>query len=100
MDASPASHMVSMSSMIVELTRNISHPQRIELNVHQPENTFAGASYNSRYHQRASGKKWDEAHVSHEPKGAILLISIRGKCCLEKTSLRFSCYEYHMRCYG
>ena len=71
----------------------------MELIIHLPENTLAGASYDSKYHQRVSSEKWDSAYVFRESKGASLLISIRGKFCLERTRLPSSCDEYRTQCY-
>ena len=42
----------------------------------------------------------DGANVFHEPKEASRLISTPERCCLQKTRLRFSYDEYHMRCCG
>jgi hypothetical protein len=67
--------------------------------IHQPKNTLAGASYNISRRQKVSGGKWNRAHAFRGPKAVNLLISILGRCRLERTRLQFSCGEYRTLCY-
>jgi hypothetical protein len=49
--------------------------------------------------RRQSGEKWDKAYVSRESKEASLLISIPGKCRLQRTRWLSACNEYRTQCY-
>jgi hypothetical protein len=92
--------MASISSIIVELTRDISKLCLIEVMIHKPKNTLAGASCNISHNQRVSGGKCNRAHAFRGSKKVNHLISIPGRCRLEGTSSQFSCGEYRTLCYG
>jgi hypothetical protein len=85
--------------MTVELMGEISNRRWMELKMDEPKNTLARAGYNITS-SGSIGENWDRAHASHGSKGVNLWISIRGKCFLRRTTLRFSCDECHRQCYG
>ena len=68
--------------------------------IHEPDNAFARASYNSRHYQRESSWNGDGTNIFRGSKEGILMTSSPERCCLEKTKLRFFCDEYRMRCCG
>src|SRR6267154_2217827 len=56
--------------------------------------------YKSPSEGKLSGGKWNGAHAFHGSKEVNLLISIPGRCRLERTTSQFSCGEYRTLCYG
>ena len=50
--------------------------------------------------QIESSREEDGTNVFRRSKEGILMTSSRERWCLEKTRLRISCDEYHMRCCG
>ena len=93
--------MASTSWITVELTGNVSQLSLTgTIEIHEPDNAFARASYNIRCYQMPSSWKDDGTHAFRGSKEAILLISTPERCCLEKTRSQFSCDEYHKRCCG
>ena len=92
--------MAPISWITEELTEDIGDFRQKQSKIHRPEYAFSGSSYNYKLtSERASEGKQGTTNVSRGPREVDLLTSIPGIFCLGRTSLLFSCDEYHTRCY-